>query len=107
MVNSGYTTSSATIIIDPIAFVKSLSDATDPNVIIAEAAQILFPLPLTASQKAFLKGVLLPGLPDYEWQAEWGAYVADPTNTTKLNAVKGKLKALLAFMMEMPEFQLM
>ncbi len=107
MMNSGYTTSSTTIIIDPIAFVKTLSDPTDPNVIINEATQVLFPLPPTASQKTFLKGVLLPGLPDYEWQAEWGAYIADPTNTTKLNAVKGKLKALLAFMMEMPEFQLM
>jgi hypothetical protein len=95
------------MIIDSIAFVNSLSDPTDPNVIIDGAAQYLFPLQLTPSQKTFLKGVLLPGLPDYEWQAEWGAYIADPTNTTKLNAVKGKLKALLAFMMEMPEFQLM
>jgi len=107
MVNSGYSTGGAAIIIDPIAFVKTLSDPTDPNVIVNETAQHLFPLPLTASQQTFLKGVLLPGLPDYEWQAEWGAYIADPTNTTKLNAVKTKIKALLAFMMEMPEFQLM
>jgi hypothetical protein len=67
---------------------------------------LLFAVTPTAAQTAFLKETLLPGLPDYEWATEWSAYLADPTNTGKLSAVKGKLQALLALMMEMPEYQL-
>ncbi|HTR99003.1 MAG TPA: DUF1800 domain-containing protein, partial [Bacteroidota bacterium] len=83
-----------------------LSDPTDPNVIVNETAQYLFAVTPTANQAAFLKDTLLPGLPDYEWTTEWAAYLGDPTNAARISAVSGKLKALLALMMEMPEFQL-
>jgi uncharacterized protein (DUF1800 family) len=106
LVRTGYTTAGATINVDVIAFVQSLSNPGDPNVIIDEAAQQLFAIPITANQKAFLKETLLPGLPDYEWTAEWDAYVTDPSNSTKLNSVRSKLQALFSFMMEMPEYQL-
>ena len=92
--------------IDPIAFVKTLSDPTDPNVIVNETSQFLFAMTPTATQIAFLKETLLPGLPDYEWTTEWAAYLSDPTNATKISAVRNKLQALLALMMEMPEYQL-
>jgi len=49
---------------------------------------------------------LLPGLPDYEWTVEWAEYTADPTNATKLGAVKTKLTTLYTFMLSMPEFHL-
>jgi len=107
MVTSGFSTAGAKIIIDPIAYIQTLSDPGDPNVIINETAQYLFASPITDNQKAFLKNVLIPGLPDYEWTIEWVTYIADPTNTTNLNAVKSKLAALLNFMMQMPEYQLM
>ncbi len=106
LVGSGYTTSGGKLQIDPIAFVKTLSNPADPNVIVNEASQFLFAVTPTAAQTAFLKETLLPGLPDYEWTTEWAAYMADPTNAAKLSAVKGKLQALLALMMEMPEYQL-
>jgi uncharacterized protein (DUF1800 family) len=107
MVTSGYSAAGAKIVIDPIAFVKTLSNPNDPNVIIGESVQYLFASAVTDNQKAFLKNVLLPGLPDYEWSAEWGTYLADPTNATKLTSVKSKLTALFNFMMQMPEYQLM
>jgi uncharacterized protein (DUF1800 family) len=107
MVTSGYSTAGAKIVIDPIGYVKTLSNPGDPNVIINEMSQYLFASPATDAQKAFLKNVLIPGLPDYEWTIEWTTYLADPTNTTNLNAVKSKLTALLNFMMQMPEYQLM
>ncbi len=107
MVTSGYSTAGAKIVIDPIAFIKTLSNPGDANVIIGESVQFLFASPVTDNQTAFLKNVLLPGLPDYEWSTEWGTYLADPTNTTNANAVKSKLTALFNFMMQMPEYQLM
>jgi len=106
LIGNGYYTSGGTLKIDPIAFVKTLSDPTNPNVIVNETAQYLFAITPTATQVAFLKDTLLPGLPDYEWTTEWAAYLGDPTNAAKISAVSGKLKALLALMMEMPEFQL-
>jgi len=106
LIGSGYNTSGGKLQIDPIAFVKTLSDATDPNVIVNETAQFLFAVTPTATQVAFLKETLLPGLPDYEWTTEWAAYLADPTNAAKLSAVKNKLLALFKLMMEMPEYQL-
>jgi uncharacterized protein (DUF1800 family) len=106
LIGNGYTTSGGKLQVDPIAFVKTLSDPTDPNVIVNEASQFLFAVTPTATQTAFLKETLIPGLPDYEWTTEWAAYLADPTNAAKLSAVKGKLQALLALMTEMPEYQL-
>jgi len=87
--------------------VKTLSDPTDPNIIVNETAQFLFPIPITPSQQTFLKGELIPGLPDYEWGVEWATYLADPTNPTKIAPVKSKLQSLISFMMTMPEYQLM
>ena len=106
LIRSGYTVNGMNLMIDPIAFVRTLSNPSDPNVIINESAQYLFPIDISANQQAFLKDVLLPSLPDYEWTNEWVAYTADPTNATKLSAVQSRLQALYSFMMEMPEFQL-
>jgi uncharacterized protein (DUF1800 family) len=106
LIQSGYTTGGATMKIDPVAFVKTLSNPSDPNVVVNETAQLLFAVPITANQQSFLKQTLIPGLPDYEWTAEWNAYIANPADTTALNAVRNKLVALIKFMMEMPEFQL-
>ncbi len=107
MVTSGYSTAGAKIVIDPLAFVGTFSNPGDPNVIIGESVQYILANPVTENQKAFLKSVLIPGLPDYEWSTEWGRYVADTTNVTNASAVKSKLTALFNFMMQMPEYQLM
>jgi uncharacterized protein (DUF1800 family) len=107
LMQSGYTTGGVTMKIDPIAFVKTLSNPSDPNVIVNEAAQLLFAVPLTASQQSFLKQTLIPGLPDYEWTTEWNTYTANPTDATALSAVSKKLVALIKFMMAMPEYHLL
>jgi uncharacterized protein (DUF1800 family) len=108
MISTGYSSSSAKIVIDPLAFVQTVSDPSDPNILIDEATQFLLAMPLTAAQKRFLKEeILIPGLPDYEWSAEWSLYIADPNNLTARNAVKSKLQALLTFIMQMPEYHLM
>ncbi len=109
LVKSGYTASGGTIVTDPIAFVQTLSDPTNANVVIDESIKYLLASPVTDSQRSFLKDILLPGLgtqADYEWQVEWGTFTADPTNTQKRTAVKTRLQALYTFMFEMPEYQL-
>jgi uncharacterized protein (DUF1800 family) len=107
MGTAGNRTNGTTIVIDPIAFAQEVSDPSDPNALIDEFAQYLFPVAITANQKAFLKETLIPGLPDYEWTIEWGDYLADPSDTAKRDAVNMKLQALLLLMMSMAEYQLM
>jgi uncharacterized protein (DUF1800 family) len=106
MIGNGYTTGGVTLVIDPIAFALTLPNPADANALIADAAERLLPIPLTDNQKVALKNVLLGGLPDYEWPAEWVPYTMDPTNPTKSKPIKTKLQALLGLMLRMPEFQL-
>ena len=103
---SGYTTGGATLVIDSLAFASRLNRPDEPDLLIDELCDCLYPIPLTSAQKAFLKNTLLPGLPDYEWTVEWMDYVNDPTNPLKSTPVKSKLQTLLSTMMQMPEFQL-
>jgi hypothetical protein len=106
MVRSGYSSGGERLRVDLLEFVKTVRDAGDPNVLIDTFTELLYAIPLTANQKAFLKDTLIPGLPDYEWTVEWNAYLADPNNTTNQNAVRGKLQTLVALMTSMPEFHL-
>jgi hypothetical protein len=106
LVKSGYTTSGFKYGADLLTFTANLSDPTNVDTLIDESSRLIFAIPLTAAQKLFLKQTLIPGLPDYEWTLEWGAYLADPGNAAKKNAVLTKLQSLYAFMLSMPEFQL-
>jgi hypothetical protein len=92
--------------IDVLKFTASLDDPFDPNNLIREFGNILFPNSVTDDQITALKEILIPGLPDFEWTVEYGDYVNDPTNEDKKTAVENKLKFLLAGMMSMPEFYL-
>lgn len=106
LVRSGYSTSGFKFVADLLTFTATLPDPSNVDSLIEDTTRLIFAIPLTSSQKLFLKQTLIPGLPDYEWALEWGAYTADPGNATKKNAVLTKLQALYAFMLSMPEFQL-
>ncbi len=92
--------------LDPIPMAMSTSNSLDPNTLIAEIAEMLFPLKLTPFQLDFLKEALIPGLPDFEWTVEWGDYLADPEDQDKLIAVSTKLRALLRTMFSLGEYHL-
>lgn len=95
-----------TIKIDVLTLITTFDDPTDPNNLIDEFSKILFPQPITLNQRDFLKNVLIPGLPDYEWTVEYYDYLADPGNPAVSGPVELKLRLLLKAMMNMPEFYL-
>jgi uncharacterized protein (DUF1800 family) len=103
---TGYATGGATLVVDSLTFVSGLTSPGEPDLLIDELCEYLYPIPLTSGQKSFLKNTLIPGLPDYEWTVEWMDYVNDPTNSLKSTPVKTKLQTLLSTMMQMPEYQL-
>jgi len=92
--------------IDPLPFVAAIDNPNDPNAVIDEFVGILFPQPITDSQKAALKEVLIPGLPDFEWTLEYNLYLADPGDEELAEAVATKLRQLIQAMFSMPEFYL-
>ena len=107
-IGTGYSRNSVILKADPIALVLALPTATaaDPNLVVAEFVRLMVPLALTAVQLAFLKNALLPGLPDFEWTAEWNMYLAAPTNTARKNAVLTKLVAMLKALAVLGEYHL-
>lgn len=92
--------------IDVLQFITTIDNPYDPNDVTEEFARILFPQPITDSQKTALKEILIPGLPDFEWTVEYGEYAADPDNSVLALAIEAKLRNLIRTMLTMPEFYL-
>jgi uncharacterized protein (DUF1800 family) len=110
-IGNGYTKNGFTIKADPIALVQAMSAAisgtgSDPNLLIDEFVRLMVPIALTASQLAFLKNALIPGLPDFEWTTEWSQYLAAPTNAARKTAVLTKLQAMLKALAGLAEYHL-
>lgn len=92
--------------IDVLALVETIDNPMDPNSLVEELSLMLLPKELSDNQKAALKGILLPGLPDFEWTVEYGEYMQNPDDSGLASAVETKLRSLLKAMLSMPEFQL-
>ena len=92
--------------IDVLKVISKIPNAEDPNAMIAGVVALALPWPLTSEQLAYLKEILIPGLPDFEWTVEYGAYLLDPTDDAKKMAVENRLRALFMAVLALPEFQL-
>jgi len=92
--------------LDVLTIANSLNSPFDPVDLIDELVQYLFQKDLTTGQKTYLKGILIPGLPDYVWTIAYNDYLADPTNPTKSGPIENQLRALLYTMCDLSEFQL-
>ena len=89
-----------------LAWLVTLSEPQLADSVIDGLAFQLFAHPLSAEKKNYLKEVLIPGLPDYEWTIEYLDYQNDPENEELEDAISNKLRNLIVTMMHMPEYQL-
>ena len=108
MVESGYTRNGKKAVIDTIAFAKNICAApSDPNILMDALFANLVSTDVSANLKANLKKqILLSGqLSDHYWTDAWNAYQASAT-TINFNIVNVRLKALLKYIMNLPEYQL-
>lgn len=92
--------------IDVLKVADGIPNAVDPNALIKHLADLLMPWPLTDAQLAYLKEVLIPGLPDFEWSVEYGLYLQDPDNEAIRMAVENRLRVMFIALLGLPEFQL-
>jgi uncharacterized protein (DUF1800 family) len=102
----GFPIDNTTYKMDVLEFAKTLDAPFDATSLIDELIQYLYPKDLTAGQKTYLKGILIPGLPDYVWTVAYNDYLTDPTNPTKSAPIENQLRALLYTMCDLSEFQL-
>lgn len=103
---AGVTQKGFTVIATPLELIPFVSTPDDPNVLIEELSQLFLPQPLTTKQKDFLKEVLIPGLPDFEWTLEYNAYLSDPMNAQLAASVDLKLRLMFNTMFKLAEYHL-
>ncbi len=108
LINSGYSRNNQKIIIDPIAFAKSLSNPADPNALISDSLAVLYTVPVSdVSKQIIKKSILLTGQDqDYYWSDAWNVYVASPNDNMAYQTVFQRLRGLYKYLMDLPEYQL-
>ncbi len=87
--------------IKPLQLLEKVSIPSDIEVLIDEFALLLYSYPLSNADKAKLKELLIPGLPDFEWTVEYGEYLADPS---KESLIEEKIRSLISHMLKSPEY---
>ncbi|NND09552.1 MAG: DUF1800 domain-containing protein [Saprospiraceae bacterium] len=91
---------------DLLNLIEGIEDRHDPNALIDNLGEILFPEAITDGQKEYLKSLLIPGLPDYEWTVEYDLYKTNPEDEELKNALNARLQTMLIGMLSLPEYQL-
>jgi uncharacterized protein (DUF1800 family) len=108
MINTGYTRQGKKIIIDAVAFTKTLSNPGDPNVLIDDALFILYRVPVSAATRQSIKEQILLSnqAQDHYWTNAWNAHIASPNDQAAFNIVNGRLKSFYQYLMNLSEYQL-
>jgi len=108
MIYTGYSRFGFKLAIDTIAFAESLQNPANPNDLLQEIIQLLYPSNLSENTKTFIKNsILLSGQTgDYIWTDAWNAYKANPNNTQLKDTIKIRLQSLLKYLMGQAEYQL-
>ncbi len=91
--------------IDTVLFVKNkIANASDPNLLVSEIADLLYPESIDTDRINYFKSFLVDeGFPDYYWTGVWLQYINDNDDTT----IRTRLDALIIAMVNAAEFQLM
>lgn len=108
MITNGYTQNGKTIIINAVDFTKSLPNPADPNLLINDALDILYRVPLSDASKLTIKQQILLSnqTQDFYWTNAWNAYLANPNDAAAYNIVNTRLKSLYKYLMNLAEYQL-
>ncbi len=91
--------------IDTVLFVKNkIVNASDPNLLVSEIADLLYPESIDTDRINYFKSFLVDeGFPDYYWTGVWLQYINDNDDTT----IRTRLDALIIAIVNAAEFQLM
>jgi uncharacterized protein (DUF1800 family) len=108
MIETGYTRNGKRVIIDLIPFSKAVSsNPSNPNQLIQDLFDLLISTEVDQTIKDNLKRqILLSGqTADYYWTEAWNSYQSNQS-TANFNLVNTRLKALVKYIMNLPDYQL-
>lgn len=108
MLETGYTRNTKKIIVNTVQFAKNVCpNPSDPNILMDSLISFLLSTDIDATLKTNLKvQLLLTGqTSDYYWTDAWNLYNSSPT-TINFNIVNTRLKSLLKYIMNLPDYQL-
>ncbi len=91
---------------DLLSLIEGIENQHDPNLLIDQLSELVFPNSIIQSQKEYIKSLLIPGLPDYEWTVEYDLYKSNPDDEELGNAIAARLKTMFVGLLSLPEFQL-
>ena len=107
MTTNGYNRGGYKLILDVLAFTEKIPNASDPNKLIDNLLLLLLPATVSSSVKVILKLGLLDGqASDYYWTDAWNAYKANNNDLTNKNYCTNQLKLVIAYILNLAEFQL-
>ena len=108
MLETGYTKNGKKIIVNTIQFAQTVCpNPSDPNTLVDSLFSFLVSTDISSIMKSNLKTqILLSGqATDRYWTDAWNAYMSSPT-TINYNTVHTRLKSLLKYIMNLPDYQL-
>ena len=108
MIDTGYTRNGRRVIVDAISLAKNISsNPSDPNQLIQDFFELFISTEIDQSTKDNLKKqILLSGqTSDYYWTDAWNSYQSIQ-NTINFNLVNSRLKNLMKYIMNLPDYQL-
>jgi uncharacterized protein (DUF1800 family) len=89
------------------AFASSLSNPSDPDILIEEITKYTFGLPISLTKRNHFKAILLNNQSSNSyWTLAWADYLANPTDPLALGTVTNRLRLVLTEMLRMAEHQL-
>lgn len=107
LLSSGYVYFGHKLFADSVAFVKTLNNPSDPNLLMDEILSVIYRAPLSNEMKQTLKRQLLLSnqTDDNYWTIAWNAYIANPS-AANYNIVFNRLRPLFQYLLNLPEYQL-
>jgi hypothetical protein len=108
MIVNGYTLNGFVTKINQVEWVKMLPKPADPNELISDITYRLLRIDISAASKQQLKRDILLGgqSDDHYWTDAWNLYLSTPGNTNNTNTVRNRLRDLIKYIMNLPEYQL-
>ncbi len=97
------------VVIDVIAFASQFSKPENPVILIEDLCKSFYPVDISEESKAKIKtDILLSGQSnDFYWTELWNSHLQFPKDTSTKNMVDQRLRALILYLMSLPEYQLM
>ena len=98
------------IVIDVVAYAKSLPHPEDPDALINDSIQFLYTVDLSETEKSRIKSsILLSNLQgeasNHYWTIAWNNFIAKPDEEANKKQVLYKLQNLYKYLMNRPEYQ--